>query len=165
MASDAGVRTWTRLRVMNVSGYPLITSPERTGQFTALRGRTEGFYTPILILWVRFSASAGLIFMLRPFLNVLNHCGVFKDKEKMKENDPSVFLFGTAGWRGDLRSGSVAPPWQSNQQTSHTPVWRPPGSRNLLHQWVHKPESHNSHSSKKEVHRSRQNYKTSVFMR
>lgn len=67
-------------------------------------------------------------------------------RKRWRKMIKAFFLFGTAGWRGDLRSGPVAPPWQSNQQPPHTPVWRPPGTRNLLHQWVHRPESH-SHST------------------
>lgn len=59
-----------------------------------------------------------------------------KKKKTWKKMIDSLFLCGTAGWRGDLRSGPVAPPWQSNQQPPHTSVWRPPGARHLLHQWV-----------------------------
>lgn len=55
--------------------------------------------------------------MLQPLLNVLNDPGVLKEKsvdeKKLEENDqelPPPPFFLTAGWRGDLRSGPVAPP-------------------------------------------------------
>lgn len=49
----------------------------------------------------------------------------------------TILSRGTAGRRRDLRSGPVAPPWQSNQQPPHSPVRGPAGTRHLLRQWVY----------------------------